>query len=70
MNARSSPLGMRVVVDRDGSLAEHLQVCVTSLGAEFRMRCIAEAVHAFVAPRFVTTVCLSCLVLFSAAMAF
>jgi hypothetical protein len=34
------------------------------------MRCVAEAVHAFVAPRFVTTVCVGCLVLFSAAMAF
>jgi hypothetical protein len=53
-----------------GSLADHLQLCVASLGAGFRVRCIAEAVHAFVAPRFVTTVCISCLVIFSAAMAF
>jgi hypothetical protein len=51
-------------------LAEHLQSCMALLGPGFRMRCLAESVHAFVAPRFVTTVCVCCLVLFSAAMAF
>ncbi len=51
-------------------LAEHLASCVALLGPGFRLRCVAETVHAFVAPRFVTTVCVSCLVLFSAAMAF
>lgn len=57
-------------LENAGPLADHLHACVAGLGPAFRVRCIAEAVHAFVAPRFVTTVCLSCLVLFSAAMAF
>jgi hypothetical protein len=51
-------------------LAEHLQSCMASLGPGFRLRCMAEAVHAVVAQRFVTTVCVSCLVLFSASMVF
>jgi hypothetical protein len=51
-------------------LADHLASCIARLGPGFRLRCVAEAVHAFVAPRFVTTVCVSCLVLFSAATAF
>jgi hypothetical protein len=33
------------------------------------LRCLAETVHDFVAPRFVTTVCLTCLVLLATAMA-
>jgi hypothetical protein len=56
--------------EHEGSLPEHLRSCIALLGPGFRMRCIAEEVHAFVAPRFVTTVCVSCLILFSAAMAF
>lgn len=57
--------------DREGSgvLAAHLQFCIASMGAGFRMRCLAEAVHGVVAPRFVTTVFLSCLVLFGAMLA-
>lgn len=51
-------------------LAEHLASCMAQLGPGFQLRCVAEAVHAIVAPRFVTTVCVSCIVLFSAAMAF
>jgi hypothetical protein len=56
--------------EEKGLLAEHLQSCMALVGPGFRMLCAAEAVHAFVTRRFVTTVCLSCLVLFSASMAF
>jgi hypothetical protein len=58
-------------LDRDekGVLAEHLQSCVAALGPGFRLRYVAEAVHNVIAPRFVTTVCVSCLVLFSAMLA-
>ena len=70
MKTRAIPFGTRVDLVSDESLATHLRMCAASLGAEFRIRYVAEAVHAFVAPRFVTTVSLSCVVLFSAAMAF
>jgi hypothetical protein len=56
--------------DDKGPLAEHLASCTALLGPGFRLRCVAEAVHAVVAPRFMTTVCVFCVVLFSAAMAF
>ncbi len=49
-----------------GMLAAHLQFCTASMGPGFRMRCLAEAVHAVVAPRFFTTICLGCGLLFSA----
>ena len=49
-----------------GVLAAHLQFCTAAMGTGFRMRCMAEAVHGVVAPRFVTTVCLSCALLFGA----
>jgi hypothetical protein len=55
--------------DDKGPLAEHLASCTALLGPGYQLRCVAEAVHAIVAPRFVTTVCVSCIVLFSAAMA-
>ena len=58
-------------LDRDekGVLAEHLQSCIASLGPGFHVRYVAEAIHSVVGPRFVTTICVTCLVLFSAMLA-
>lgn len=36
-------------------LGEHLACCKNSLGRMFRMRCLAESIRGFVAPRVVTT---------------
>ena len=58
--------------DREGSgvLAAHLQFCTASMGKGFGMICLAEAVHSFVAPRFVTTIFFSSVLLFSAMLTF
>ena len=53
-----------------GVLAAHLQFCTASMGPGFGVICLAEAVHSFVAPRFVTTVFFSCVLLFSAMLTF
>lgn len=44
-------------------LADHARQCVLARGRWHRLRCAAEATHAFVAPRFVTTLMLWVLVL-------
>ena len=45
------------------ALGEHLGLCQTSHGGIFRLRCAAETLHGFVAPRFVTSLLLALLVL-------
>lgn len=45
------------------SLGEHLGLCRASHGRSFRLRCAAETLHGFVAPRFVTSLLLALLVL-------
>jgi len=52
------------------TLAEHRRRCSDSLGIAFRVQCAAEGVHAFLAPRLVTTICLSLVVFAGAAYAF
>jgi len=37
------------------ALGVHIDRCNGSRGAMFGLRCVVDAVHAFVAPRFVTT---------------
>jgi hypothetical protein len=44
------------------SLGEHLGLCRASSGRIFRLRCAAESLHGFVAPRFVTSLLLLLLV--------
>ena len=39
-------------------LSEHFQQCVTARGRLHRLRCVAESLDAFLAPRFVTTLAL------------
>lgn len=45
------------------ALGEHLRLCRVSSGRFFGLRCRAEAVHGFMAARFVTTLVTICLVL-------
>lgn len=45
------------------SLGEHLGLCRASSGRVFRLRCAAETLHGFVAPRFVTSLVLALLLL-------
>ena len=40
-------------------LQAHIGRCNGSRGRWFMLRCIADAVHDFVAPRFVTTLCIA-----------
>jgi hypothetical protein len=46
--ASASPLDLSL-------LGAHLASCHTSLGRMFRVRCLAESIHGFVAARIVTT---------------
>jgi hypothetical protein len=51
-------------------LGDHLASCHTSLGRMFRVRCLAESVHGFVAPRIVTTLfAVTAVILLGAALA-
>lgn len=43
------------------SLGEHLGLCRASHGRMFLLRCAAESVHGFVAPRFVTSLVMTLL---------
>jgi hypothetical protein len=45
------------------SLGEHLGLCRSSQSRSFRLRCAAETLHGFVAPRFVTSLVLASLLL-------
>jgi hypothetical protein len=45
------------------SLGEHLGLCQASHGRMFLLRCAADSVHGFVAPRFVTSLVVVVLVL-------
>lgn len=45
------------------ALGEHLGLCRASHGGLFRLRCAAETVHGFVAPRFFTSLLLALLCL-------
>lgn len=50
-------------------LRKHLMRCNSSSGHWFSLRCAAESVHAFLAPRFVTTLVLAVSVMLSLAIA-
>ncbi|WP_310384982.1 hypothetical protein [Roseateles sp.] len=45
------------------AMGEHLGLCRSNQGHSFRLRCAAETLHGFVAPRFVTSLLLALLVL-------
>jgi hypothetical protein len=45
------------------AMGEHLGLCRASSGRIFRLRCAAETLHGFVAPRFVTSLVLALLLL-------
>ncbi|MBT9494632.1 MAG: hypothetical protein IV107_20285 [Paucibacter sp.] len=45
------------------AMGEHLGLCRSNQGRSFRLRCAAETLHGFVAPRFVTSLLLALLVL-------
>jgi len=45
------------------AMGEHLGLCRISHGRIFRLRCAAERLHGFVAPRFVTSLVLALMVL-------
>jgi hypothetical protein len=48
---------------RDGTaLGMHLRHCANAQGRWFSMQCLVEATHAFLAPRFVTTLVAATLV--------
>ncbi len=51
-------------------LGEHLGRCHVSRGRWFTLRCIAESMNGFVAPRFVTTLVLAALLIGLASLAF
>ncbi len=53
-------------LDERGGLADHLQLCMASLGPGFRMRCVADTIHSIVMPRVITTLFVSSLILLSA----
>ncbi|MCV2360560.1 MULTISPECIES: hypothetical protein [Roseateles] len=45
------------------AMGEHLGLCRANSGAVFRLRCAAESLHGFVAPRFITSLILALLLL-------
>ncbi|MCV2356458.1 hypothetical protein LNV09_20145 [Paucibacter sp. B2R-40] len=45
------------------AMGEHLGLCRANSGGIFRLRCAAETLHGFVAPRFVTSLVLALLLL-------
>ena len=51
------------------SLRRHLLRCERESGRWFGLRCMAESVHRFLAPRFVTTLALVVAILLSVAVA-
>jgi len=55
-DAHTSPMEL-------SALGEHLSECWRASGPLFSLRCSAEAVHRFVAARFVTTLALAAAVL-------
>ena len=46
-----------------GHLGEHFRECIRASGRLHRLRCAADALYAFVAPRLVTTAVLGALLL-------
>lgn len=50
------------------SLGAHVHRCNGCRGRWFLLRCAADAVHGFVAPRFVTTLLVACCVIGIAAL--
>ena len=50
------------------ALGEHLDLCKGSRGRLFTLRCIAETLNAFVAPRFVTTLVVAALLIGGASL--
>jgi len=52
-----------------GLLREHMLRCTDALGPLHRLQCLAESVDAFLAPRFVTTLALTFIVLACATLA-
>ena len=60
--ADTSPMELR-------ELGDHVSRCNGSRGRWFAMRCAADAVHDFVAPRFVTTLFIAVAVIGLAALA-
>lgn len=50
-------------------LGAHVDRCNGSRERWFAVRCAADAVHAFVAPRFITTLCIAAAVIGLAALA-
>ena len=59
------PLAGAVLSDERLDLMAHVQRCASLRGRWFTLRCAAEALHAAVAPRFVTSL-LAVFVLFGA----
>ena len=45
------------------ALGEHVALCKCATGRLFALRCVADAVHRFVAPRFMTTLVASALLI-------
>lgn len=45
------------------TLGDHVDRCNGSRGRWFRLQCGVEAVHAFMVPRFMTTLCIAAAVL-------
>lgn len=45
------------------ALGEHLELCKGATGRLFALRCGADAIHRFVAPRFMTTLVVSTLLI-------
>lgn len=52
----SSPFTPSYASHGHGQLSEHVQKCLQAQGPWHRMHCAGEAVHGFLAGRFVTTV--------------
>jgi hypothetical protein len=50
-------------------LHEHMLRCALARGPLHRLHCFAESVHAFLAPRFVTTLALTLIVIAGATFA-
>ena len=66
MNTLNPPLALS---PEPLSLREHMQRCAHESGAMHRLRCAVEMIDAFLAPRFVTTMALTLVVLAGATLA-
>ncbi len=62
-STRTFAADAQVLARELAALGEHLELCRAASGRLFSLRCSADAVHCFIAPRFVTTLVVAVLLI-------